>query len=163
MKKKQSRRSNPPSNKVLEKRRRRAIDLLAKHISLREVARRLDCNASSVMRWRNRHATLGEAGLKVGKSPGRRPRHSLRQKKGLMQRLLNGPGAYGWKTDVWTTLRIAELIRRRYGVRYRPDHIGRVLHQLGWIIQKPERRAMERNKVAITGWTEMVWEGVKKT
>lgn len=77
--------------------------------------------------------------------------------------LLRGPEAYGWKTQVWTTKRIAQLIRQRYGIRYHPDHIGRVLHQLGWTVQKPERRAVERNEAAIQRWTDTAWERVKKT
>jgi transposase len=151
------------SAEVLESRRQKAIELLAKRISLREVARRIGCNASSVMRWRNRHVALGEAGLKVRKTPGRPPRLSPPQKQGLLRMLLRGPEAYGWNTQVWTTKRIAQLIRRQYGIRYHPDHIGRVLHQLGWTVQKPERRAVERNEAAIQRWTDTAWERVKKT
>jgi transposase len=84
------------SAEVLESRRHKAIELLAKRISLREVARRLGCNASSVMRWRNRHVALGEAGLRVRKASGRPPRLTLPQKQGLLRMLLRGPEAYGW-------------------------------------------------------------------
>jgi len=151
------------SAEVIESRRRKAIELLGKQISLREVARRIGCNASSVMRWRNRHVAFGEAGLRVINASGRPARLSLRQKQGLLRMLLRGPEAYGWKTQVWTTKRIAQLIRQRYGVRYHHDHIGRVLHQLGWTVQKPERRAVERNEAAIQRWTDTAWERVKKT
>lgn len=113
------------------------------------------------MRWRNRHIELGEAGLRVRKASGRPPRLTLPQKQGLLLMLLWGPEAYGWKTQVWTTKRIAQLIRQRYGISYHPDHIGRVLHQLGWTVQKPERRAVERNEAAIQRWTDTAWERVK--
>ncbi len=62
------------------------------------------------MRWRDRLRLLGEAGLKVGSSPGRPPRLSAQQRKRLLTDLLKGPGAFGWRTEVWTTARIAQLI-----------------------------------------------------
>jgi hypothetical protein len=41
------------SAELLSDRRRRALKLLDEEFSLNEVARRLHCAASSVMRWRN--------------------------------------------------------------------------------------------------------------
>ena len=127
------------SAKVLEARRRRALQLLESDASLREVARQIGCHASSVMRWRNRLRMLGDEGLKVGSSPGRPPRLSSQQRKRLLSDLLKGPGAFGWRTEVWTTARIAHLIEKEFQVSYHPDHIGRMMHALGWSHQKPER------------------------
>ena len=31
----------------------------------------------------------------------------------------------------WTTARFASAIEARYGIRYDPDHVGRIMHQLG--------------------------------
>jgi hypothetical protein len=39
--------------------------------------------------------------------------------------LLKGPLAHGYNTNVWTTARIAELIRSEFAVNYHRDHIGR--------------------------------------
>ena len=57
--------------------------------------------------------------------------------------------SHGYRTELWTTLRIAELIERRFGVRYHRNHVGKLLHQLRWSPQKPETRAMERDEEAI--------------
>lgn len=59
------------SAEVLAERRRRALRLLDEGLSLNEVARRVGCQASSVMRWRDRRAKLGEKVFEVGTSPGR--------------------------------------------------------------------------------------------
>ena len=59
--------------------------------------------------------------------------------------------------------RIARLIRREFRVRYHRDHIGRLMHQLGWSYQKPERRALERDDEAIDRWKRRTWPRVKKT
>src|SRR2546429_3989311 len=53
---------------------------------------------------------------------------------------------HGHRTNLWTTARIAELIRREFGVQYHRDHVGRLMHALNWSPQKPERRALERDR-----------------
>jgi transposase len=71
--------------------------------------------------------------------------------------------AHGYRTELWTTQRIADLIERRFGVKYHRNHVGKLLHQIGWSHQKPERRAIERDEVAIAEWKRSVWPRVKKT
>ena len=70
---------------VLATRRRRALDLLDEGLSLNEVARRVGCQASSVMRWRDRRDQVGERVYEVGTSPGRPPKLSPVQKRRLVQ------------------------------------------------------------------------------
>jgi len=152
------------SAEVLENRRKKAMELLLREkISLHEVARRVGCHASSVMRWRDRREAQGEEGLKVRSSPGRPLRLSNEQRNQLLELLLRGPGTFGWRTEVWTTRRIAELIEKQFHVSYHPDHVGRIMHALGWTHQKPDRRAIERNEQAIEDWKRTDWERVKKT
>ncbi|MBI5561371.1 MAG: helix-turn-helix domain-containing protein, partial [Deltaproteobacteria bacterium] len=52
------------SPKLLEKRRRNAVALVDSGLSLNEVARRVGCDASSVMRWRDKRDKHGGQGLK---------------------------------------------------------------------------------------------------
>lgn len=151
------------SAEVLEQRRRNALQLLQDDISLHEVARRIGCHASSVLRWRDRRRALGEQGLKVRSSPGRPSRLSKDQKDQLLQLLVQGPLAFGWRTQVWTTSRIAQLIEKQFQVVYHPDHVGRILHALRWSHQKPDRRALERNEAAIQEWKSKHWKRIKKT
>ena len=151
------------SAEVLARRRRRALTLLDEGLSLNEVARRMDCQASSVMRWRDTRDRVGDKVFEVGVSPGRPARLTSAQKKRLVRLLLKGPMAHGYSTDLWTCHRIARLIRREFGVRYHRDHMGRLMHQLGWSYQKPERRALERDEEAIDRWKRKDWPRVKKT
>lgn len=148
---------------VLEARRRRALALLKDGLSLNAVARLLRCAPSSVMRWRDRVRRKGERGFRVGASPGRPPKLAAQQRRQLVRWLLQGPIAHGYRTDVWTTGRIAKLIEDRLGVRYHPDHLGRLLHAMGWSPQKPERRALQRDEAAIERWKREAWPRIKKT
>ena len=148
---------------LLQDRRRRALALLDAGHSLNEVGRRIRCNASSVMRWRNARQRKGAAGLQVRFSPGRPPRLNSQQRGRLVKLLLRGPLAHGYRTNLWTTARIAELIQQEFGVDYHRDHVGRLMHSLQWSHQKPERRAIERDEAAIQHWKRKEWPRIKKT
>jgi len=148
---------------VLEARRRQALALLKKGHSLQAVGRWVRCAASSVMRWRDAVRRRGERGFRVGASPGRPPKLTTRQRQQLVRVLRRGSLAHGYRTDLWTTPRVAEVIARHFGIRYHPDHVGRLLHRLGWTPQKPERRALQRNEAAIARWKREEWPRVKKT
>lgn len=148
---------------LLEDRRRRALALVDAGLSLNEVGRRLGCWASSVMRWCKARRRGGPDALRVRCSPGRPRKLGARQRRRLVQLLLKGPLAYGYRTNLWTTTRIAALIQREFGVRYHPDHVGRLMHSLHWSPQRPERRAVERDDEAIERWKRREWPRVKKT
>lgn len=147
----------------LEKRRRKVIALLRKNLSLHEIARRLGCHPSSVLRWRNAWLQGGSAALKAKPASGRPALLTAKQKKKLVVLLSQGAMAHGYRTELWTTQRIALLIERRFGVKYHRNHVGKLLHQLGWSHQKPERRSVERDEAAIAHWKRTVWPAVKKT
>jgi len=151
------------SAKVLAARRRRALKLLDEGLSLNEVARRLGCPASSVMRWRDKRIREGDGVFEVRASPGRPPGLSDGQKRKLAEMLLEGAMAQGFRTELWTTARVAELIERQFGVRYHRDHVGRVLHGIGFSCQKPDRRALERDEARIERWKKEEWPRIKKT
>ena len=151
------------SPKLLEERRRSVTTFLKQKLSLHEIARRIGCHASSVMRWRNALQSGGQKALKAKPAPGRPPRLTSKQRKHLVRLLIQGAMAHGYRTELWTTQRIADLIEHHLGVRYHRNHVGKLLHQIGWSHQKPERRALERNEAAIAEWKRSVWPRVKKT
>ena len=58
--------------------------------------------------------------------------------------------AHGWRTQLWTAARAAELIERHFGIRFHPEHARKILkRRLRWTSQKPQKRAKERDEVAI--------------
>lgn len=148
---------------LIADRRRRALAFLDEGRSLHEVARLIGCNASSVLRWRDARRKKGEHAFTVRFSPGRPPKLSAAQKRKLGKLLLKGAVAHGFPTALWTTARIARVIEKEFGVRYHPDHVGRLMSWLGWSHQKPERRAMERDEGNIERWKAKEWPRIKKT
>jgi transposase len=150
------------SASVLEARRWRALRLLGEGLGVSAVSRRLACTRASVHRWRTLHARGGAAAVAVRPGPGRPRRLTARQEAQLLTLLRRGAMAAGFSTALWTTKRVAEVIARHWGVGYHHDHVGRLLHRLGWTVQKPERRAKERDERAIRHWVGTEWPRVKK-
>jgi transposase len=146
----------------LQKRREQAIRLWMKDQIPAAIARALSASRSSVKRWIQTYEHEGTAGLAAKPIPGRPPQLSSKQKQKLEGLLVKGPFAAGYQTDLWTLNRIAKLINRHFGLVYHPGHVWKVLQQLGWSCQKPERRATQRNEVAIARWKRYTWPCIKK-
>ena len=146
----------------LEARRLRAVDLLREGKSNTEVARLIGVDVSSVKRWKRAAAKGGNKALAAKPNRGRPPRLTPDQKQELAQIVRAGPRAAGFRTNLWTCRRVAQVIRERYGVEYHRDHVGRVLHALGFTQQKPQRRATQRDEAAIEAWRKSGWRRVKK-
>jgi transposase len=137
----------------LERRRRRAVELLGQGESPTTLARILGVHETSVHRWR-RLAQKGP-GLQARPHPGPTPLLSSAQWAEIQQSLLQGAKKHGWPNDLWTAARVAALIKRHTGVAYHPEHVRRVLKErFGWSSPKPEIRARERNEKEVERWLD---------
>jgi putative transposase len=125
----------------LEQRRLQAVALKQQGHKPTQIARRLGTTLRSVERWIDVYQTKGPEGLKAKPSPGRSPKLSLRQKRSLVNCLVKGASACGFATDLWTGRRIAEVIRRRYGAKYHPCAIPRLMTGLGF---SPSKASVSR-------------------
>jgi transposase len=143
-------------------RRRLAVALLGNRVTLAETAGLLDVSLSSVKRWKKAFQQGGDAALEIKRPPGARSRLTSSQRDRLRQIVIDGPLAAGFANDLWTCRRVAEVIQREFGVAYHADHVGRILHELGFSPQKPQRRARERDEVAIERWRREAWPRIKK-
>ncbi|MEU6093185.1 winged helix-turn-helix domain-containing protein [Streptomyces sp. NPDC047085] len=65
-----------------------------------------------------------------------------------------GPAASGWIDQCWTLARIAEIVRRRFGVEY--------THRIGWSVQVPSRKATERDEAKIAVWKDEQWPVLRR-
>jgi transposase len=134
----------------LERRRRRAVELLDQGESPSTLARILGVHEASVHRWRR--ARTG-AGLAAKPLLGPKPRLSDDNLRALEQLLLQGAKHHGWDNDLWTAQRVATLIDRHFGVKYHPEHLRTILkRRLNWSSQKPQLRAKEQNDQEVERW-----------
>ncbi len=80
----------------------------------------------------------------------------------MLSWLAKSPLAFGDKTDLWTTRRLAEVIEKRFGIRFNSNSLAQWLTARNDAPQKPETRAVERNNVAIGRWVAEEWPRIKK-
>lgn len=146
----------------LERRRRRAVELIDQGERPAVVARCLGVNRTSVYRWR-REAAKSVDSLAAKPHPHRPPGLNDTQLNELEKLLAQGAPAHGWANGLWTTTRVAELIARHFQLRFHHDHVGRFLRQrLNWTPQKPTRRARERDEDAIRSWQSVDFPRIAK-
>ena len=82
---------------------------------------------------------------------GPKPRLTDEQIKELEGLLREGARAHGWHNDLWTARRVAEVIRRPFGIEYHVEHVRKVpRRRLDWSSQEPQRKAKQRHDEKIT-------------
>src|ERR1700730_1595339 len=111
----------------LERRRRRAVDLLEQGEKPAVVARILGVRPTSLHRWR-RMARQGQ-GLTAKPPSGAKRRLTDSQLRELEQILLKGATAHGYPNELWTSARAAQIIQRHFGVKYHKDYVRRLLRR----------------------------------
>lgn len=146
----------------LERRRRRALVLLRHGMKPALVARTVGVARASVTRWRQVHRRRGDRALAAKPHPGRKPKLTPAQRRGLRSLLLRRAPAHGFATDLWTLARVKQVIAENFGVTYDPSQVWRILRSLDWSCQKPQRRARERDERAIEAWRRREWPRIKK-
>jgi transposase len=140
-----------------------AAELIEAGASDREVARRFRVSRMSANRWRRALAAGGRRALASRGAGGARCKLTPAQLRELETVLDAGPAAWGRDEDqCWTLARIAEVVRRRFGVGYTLAGLDLLLHRIGWSVQVPARQAAERDEARIARWKEETWPVVKK-
>jgi transposase len=146
-----------------EERRLRAWKLKEQGWQQKEIAVALGVSEGAVSQWLKRGRAGGVSALKAHPPTGMTPRLTAEQKMQIPGLLAKGAEAYGFRGDVWTASRVAEVIKRTFGVRYHRDHVGKLMREAGWSRQKPVERASQRNEEALKNWSEERWPDIKKS
>src|SRR5215216_5516880 len=140
--------------------------------SLRAQTRRMvsAANSPSTGREQGSGKPVDEAGSRRRGSRGSKaptcPRSATAPERGAADEATRASGARSrgsrFPGEVWTCERVAELIRREFGVSYHRAHVSRLLKALRQSLQKPQRRANQRDEEAIEHWKEKRWPSLKK-
>ena len=146
-----------PQQQVNEWRRRRAWTLHQAGWTGRAIAQALGVTEGAVSQWLKRARAQGVVALHHRMPPGPAPKLTAEQRAQLPALLAHGAEAYGFLGDVWTTKRVATVIRREFGVTYHPAHVSRLLRHLRWSGQKPIARATQRDETMIEQWHTERW------
>jgi transposase len=148
---------------ALEGVRLQAGALFAAGRSQAEVGRELGVARQVVSRWHARWRSGGLDALRSAGPTGSVPRLSEAQLGTVKQALSQGARAHGFATDQWTLARIGTLIEQLTGVSYHPGHVWKLLRRrLGYRLQRPARRAVERDEQAIAQWVATDWPRIRQ-
>jgi transposase len=145
-----------------EGRRQRAWELKEAGWKQQDIAAALGVTPGAISQWLKRGRERGVEGLRRHPAPGRQPRLSAEQVAQLPALVERGAEAYGFRGQVWTCKRVAEVIRRTFGVTYHPAHVSRLLHAARHSVQQPVPRATQRNEAAIQAWWRERWPALEK-
>jgi transposase len=154
--------SDVPPRDWREGRRLRAWELHAAGWPGRRIAEALGVTPGAVSQWlRRAREGGGREALRTQPRPGQQPRLTAEQRAQIPALLAKGAEAYGFIGAVWTTARVATVIKRVFGVGYHPAHVSRVLRALGLSVQKPIKRASQRDEAKIRAWQEETWPALQ--
>src|SRR6266699_1307932 len=88
---------------------------------------------------------------------------ALGASKGAVSQWIAVAEAHGFRGSMWSTTRVAELIKKRFGVSYHPSHMSGLLRRIRYSVQKPVERATQRDEHAIEAWKTEQWPALKKS
>src|SRR5262249_55473885 len=125
----------------MESRRLMAAQDLQTGVSQSKVARKYGVSRTTASRWNRALSGNGVESLRKRRAPGRPSRLSQAQLQGVAEMYRGGCRAAGFDTDRWTTALFADAIFALFGIRYDPDHAGRIMHRLG-LRDKREKRVI---------------------
>lgn len=147
----------------LEARRRRAIKLIFRNGKTQvDTAVELGVHLRTVQKWVQAYRRGGQDGITAKPKPGRPRRISKEELAQLEKILLQGAEQAGFTGEFWTCPRIAKVIKRRFDIDYHPDHLPRLLKLLNWSVQRPIRKAIEKDEETIRRWKNQRWPKIKK-
>jgi transposase len=136
--------------------RNRAVQAVLDGMTQVEAARVFGVHRNAVNRWIRRYREGGWDGLgeqRRGRRPGEQPALSERQQQELIALVRDStPDQLGLAGFLWTRDAVAELLAQRYGVWLARTTVGGYLRGWGFSPQRPQRRALEQNPVAVARW-----------
>ncbi|TMQ13997.1 MAG: hypothetical protein E6J90_16340 [Deltaproteobacteria bacterium] len=125
---------------MAEWRRGRAVRAYIDGRRVTDIAGDWKVTRGSVNRWLQWYDADYVDGLRTKIAEGPEPKLTELQRATLTVLIERGPIAAGYQSGVWTGPMIGDLIEDRFGARYHNHHLPRLLHQLGFSVQRPRKR-----------------------
>jgi len=142
--------------------RLQAVVLNSQGRSSGELAEILQAPRSKVSEWLARYQAHGVEGLLEGRRSGRPAQLTGQQRQQLGDILDSGPIAYGLDTGVWTSPMIAWVMQEEFGAQYHPGHIRKLLHEIGFSVQRPQRVLARADAAQQDRWHRRTYPNLKK-
>src|SRR5438309_12084774 len=122
-----------------------------------EVADFLEVDTRSIRRWICSFNDGGWDRLRALPQLGRPRKLSPTQEKILLRWLREPATEHGFPTELWTSRRLAQLVREEWGIGFHPRYLPDWLRRRRMTPQKPQRVPRERDPEAIAAWLASDW------
>lgn len=129
--------------------------------SAEEIATIVDAGVSSVFRWIQRAKQHGPDSL-IRTYKKRAQKLSTEQLEQLTAIVDAGAIEYGYESDHWSASILRQVIIEQFGVEYDLTSVRRILRQLGYSWQKPQKTDHRRDEQAVHTWKHETWPELKK-
>jgi transposase len=127
-----------------------------------DLAKEIGVDRSAIAKWTSWYNAEGAEGLRTRLLPGRSPRLTEEQRAEVSRVVEAGPQAAGFQSGMWTGALVGQWIEQRFGVHYHPQHIPRLLHQLGFSVQRPRKRLARADLERQAAWLRTTFPAIKK-
>lgn len=127
-----------------------------------DIAESLDVTRGAVVRWIGWYDVEGADGLRSKVRPGRAHFLDSMELEYLALLIEQGPRQSGFSAGIWTGPMIGELIFKKFNIRYHNHHVPRLLHQLGFSVQRPRKRLAKADLEAQQQWLRVRFPAIKK-
>lgn len=154
--------TTPATQAGLAQRRFLAVQRVAEGLSPAQVARVLGVHVETVRFWVRTHKAGGDDALRGTPHPGRQPFLTSDQEAQVRGWLTQKPTDHGFRTDLWTAARVAQLIRDRLGVAYHPNYLREWLAKRNYSPQKPRRHARQQRPTEVQEFVAQTYPALQK-
>jgi transposase len=122
-------------------------------IGANEIKVALNLGKSTYNKWLALYRNGGLAALEVRQAPGG-PTKLTEAQMGQLRGWIVGrdPSQFHFDFQLWTRKIIRDFIDQKFGVKFTPQGVGKLLGRLGLTPQRPLRRAYEQDLDAVTRW-----------
>ena len=142
--------------------RKRAIELHEDNKKQTEIASALGTSQSTISEWIREYKKHGESSFDYSKVGGSKRRMPKKDQLELVELLNQGAVANGYDGDLWTRGRVQHLIKDRFKISYGLTAVGDLLRDLGFTVQKPDKRSYKQDPEKVRYWKEEHLQNLKK-
>lgn len=119
------------------------------------VAKVLGVQRSTLFGWLSRYRRGGWGALDARKRGGRPPKLTARMLEWIYNTVaMKDPRQMKFPFALWTSLMVAELVWRQFGIRLSKASVCRLLNQLALSPQKPLWRAFQQDPARVEKWVK---------
>jgi transposase len=144
-----------------ERRRMAAVAFVNSGHEQKDAAEAFGVSEASISAWMKTYRRRSWSGLKAEPRSGRPRKLSAHRERQVLGWFSRSAVEFGFSNELWTARRVAQLIHRKWKVKFHPRYVNQWLAERRITPQKPERRPRERDDDEIRRWLRYTWPQLK--